>query len=463
MRTVSIHWLSLFLAVVGGISALLLIPTSTGHSQGLVCSAFGGGPPFNFQTYEATSDRQPYLLAQQLAAQNLLFPNDPDFAFDELLVGPVDARRPAAQPAVPVQLLNAIGWIESQLIQASPRVPYESVGDVLISSSCAYGLMQVASSFNNTGGIPTRRESLAGSHYAYNIAAGVRVLADKWNAEFFPIVGQSNNRLIESWYYATWAYNGWALSNHPAGVEVDPFRQLPYACDGPFNGYAYQELVFGCLSNPPSVDGVALWAPLDVRLPDLPTLAQFGGPLHPDAFFRGWSTVFTAPFTGADASRPFAEMNLPGPSAAIVPPQPNISPARAAAARAEILGQATLAVDQTELEVSVTDERTDRATITIRNTGAGLLVYRLVPQQEWLRIDVPAGVAVGSGVPLMAGAEADATILLDLRVSGLPEGLHQGSIMVEALLPDGTIDVVQVTVVVDKQGVARYEAGTPLS
>ena len=441
MKAAKFHWLSLVLAIVAGVSGLLLIPSSTGHSQGLVCSAFGGGPPFNFQTYEATVDRQPYLAAQQLASQNLLFPTDPAFAFNELLVGPVNARQPTPQPAVPVQLLNAIGWVESQLIQASPRVPYESVGDVLISSSCAYGLMQVASSFNNTGGIPTRSESLAGSHYAYNVAAGVRVLADKWNAEFFPVVGQSNHRIIESWYYATWAYNGWALSNHPAGVEVDPFRQLPYACDGPFNGYAYQELVFGCLSNPPTVDGVALWQPLDVNLPDLPTLVQFGGPLHPDAFFRGWSTVFAAPFTGVDASRPFAEMNLPAPSAAIVPPQPTISPANAAAARATILGEAALAVDQTAVEVSVTEERTDQATITIQNTGTGLLVYRLVPQQEWIGVDVPAGIAVGSGVPLMAGAQANATISLDLRVAGLPEGLHEGSIMVEALLPNGVVDV----------------------
>ena len=78
-------------------------------------------------------------------------------------------------------------------------------------------------------------------------------------------------------------------------------------------------------------------------------------------------------------------------------------------------------------------------------------------------VDIPAGVAVGSGVPLMAGAQAEATILLDLRVAGLPEGLHQGSIMVEALLPNGVVDAVEITVVVDKQGVARYEAGTPLS
>ena len=46
---------------------------------------------------------------------------------------------------------------------------------------------------------------------------------------------------------------------------------------------------------------------------------------------------------------------------------------------------------------------------------------------------------------------------------GLPEGLHQGSIIVEAILPNGEVVATTVVVVVDKQGVPRYRAGTPIS
>jgi hypothetical protein len=46
---------------------------------------------------------------------------------------------------------------------------------------------------------------------------------------------------------------------------------------------------------------------------------------------------------------------------------------------------------------------------------------------------------------------------------GLAEGLHQGSIIVEALLPNGVVMQETVVVLVDKQGVPRYEAGRPVS
>ncbi|HJN92265.1 MAG TPA: hypothetical protein QGF05_06025, partial [Dehalococcoidia bacterium] len=257
-----------------GIVVLLLLTFSAAnraHGQGLVCTAFGGGPPYAFETYEATRDRVPYLTAQQLAATNQLFSAGSDFALQEIEVGPFGEREPLQEATIPVPLLNAIGWIESRLNQASIGVPYEGVGSVLISPSCAYGLMQVASFFSNNADAPSVGEALVGSHYAYNIAEGARILVAKWNAEFFPQIGSSNPFFVESWYYATWAYNGWAFVNHPAGTEVDPFR-TPYDCDGPFNGYPYQELVLGCVQNPPAPDDVPLWEPFPVELPNLAAL-----------------------------------------------------------------------------------------------------------------------------------------------------------------------------------------------
>ena len=45
-------------------------PGQQQQASGLVCSAFGGGPPYNFGTYEATRDRAPYLTAQRLAERS---------------------------------------------------------------------------------------------------------------------------------------------------------------------------------------------------------------------------------------------------------------------------------------------------------------------------------------------------------------------------------------------------------
>ena len=429
---------------------------------GIVCSAFGGGPPYEFDAYEATRDRVPYLEAQRLAAvDQLLLPGDA-FALQAITTGRFGARTETAGATIPAQLLHAIGWIESRLTQARLGVPFEGVGPVLISPSCAYGLMQVASFFSNGGDVPSSLESLVGTHYAYNVAAGAQILVDKWNQEFFPQVGDADPLRIESWYYATWAYNGWAFVNHPAGTEVDPFR-TPYDCAAPFNGYPYQELVFGCVENPPSVDGVQLWDALNLRLPDLGTLAVAQGPLDVDVYFDGWASVFAAPFTDEEASSPFAGMNMGRPAGATIVAPPRFSTETAAQHRASIFALPELTVGESVIELVATEQGLESGTITIRNAGSGLLVYRLIPSVDWLALSVPAGIAVGSGVPLLASQTVEASIVLTPDADGLPEGLHQGSVVVEALLPDGAVVRETVVVLVDKQGVPRYEAGRPVS
>ena len=430
--------------------------------SGFVCSAFGGGPPYAFETYEATRERAPYLSAQRLAAVNALLPNDAVFALPPIETGPAAQRTAQPGPVIPDRLLHAIGWIESRLNQAAIDVPYESTGAALISSSCAYGLMQVASFFSNGGDVPSRAEALAGTHYAYNVAAGAQILAEKWNGDLFPVVGLGQPEFVEAWYFATWAYNGWATSNHPAGPDVDPFRTLPYDCEGPFNGYAYQELVLGCLVNPPTVDGVPLWPALDVQLPDLATLAQPGGPLDLEHFFVGWATLLSAPFTGLAVARPFEAMNAPLPPGALPYRAPETTVASALAARRAILGAPQASVDTTPLRLSVTDDVVQMATLSIQNSGDGLLVYRLAPDREWIRVSIDAGIAVGAPPSVIPGGTG-ATIRVQAAAEGLPAGVYQGTIIVEALLPDGTVQSMSVTVVLDKQGVPRYAAGEPQS
>ena len=87
--------------------------------------------------YEATRDRLPYLEAQRLAGLNLLLPPSDPFALQAITSGDFGAREELEGATIPVTLLHAIGWIESRLNQARLGVPYEGVGPVLISPSCA--------------------------------------------------------------------------------------------------------------------------------------------------------------------------------------------------------------------------------------------------------------------------------------------------------------------------------------
>ena len=371
---------ALLAAMVAG---LVAVPARTpAHAQaandggGRVCSDFGGGPPYRFETYEATRDRAPYLSAQRLAAVDALLPSDPVFALPATESGPAHQRVEQPDGWIPDVLLHAMAWVESRLNQAAIGVPYERSGPVVISSSCAYGLMQVASWFSNHGDVPSRAEALAGTHYAYNIAAGASILVEKWNEDVFPVVGLGQREFIESWYYALWAYNGWATSNHPAGPEVDPFRALPYDCDGPYNGYTYQELVIGCLINPPSLNGRPLWPALPVQHPDLATLAQPGGPLDPEHFFAGRRRRLARPFDAMNAPLP--------PDAAPYEPAP-LDDAAAESARQAIFGAPRADVDARPLELGPGGEVVRPLSFSIRNLGSGLLVYRLVPQMRGCR------------------------------------------------------------------------------
>ena len=177
------------------------------------CPYSGGGPPFTLQSFEADKDRQLYLDALQLAASNQLFPDDEDFQLPMLTVGANRIEDPSA--TIPPQILYAIAWIESKIAQAPWEVDWNSLGPPLISFDCGYGIMQITSTIHNDGGLPSRYEALVGAHFAYNIAAGARILAEKWNDPFFPIVGDHDPRYVESWYYALWAYNGWAGDQPP--------------------------------------------------------------------------------------------------------------------------------------------------------------------------------------------------------------------------------------------------------
>jgi hypothetical protein len=104
----------------------------------------------------------------------------------------------AARRRVPPYLLKAIAWQESKWRQ------FYSDGSLVLSGSCAIGVMQVLAS----GGFD--RYKLA-TDYRYNVDAGAQVLAAKMSASSANVprsLGSDDRRVAENWYRATYRYNG---------------------------------------------------------------------------------------------------------------------------------------------------------------------------------------------------------------------------------------------------------------
>ena len=428
---------------------------ASSHAAPTSCPYSGGGPPFSLQSFEADRARTLYQNAQLLAAANQLFPDDEDFQLPPLVMG--EQRREDPTATIPPEILFAIGWIESKSNQTSIEVPYGDLGPALISFDCGYGLMQVTSSIINDGGLPSRYEALVGTHFAYNIAAGARILAEKWNDPFFPSVGARDPAYIESWYYALWGYNGWAGVNHPMHPSNDPFRS-PYRCnDIARNGYPYQELVLGCIINPPVVDGNRLWNPLDLALPDLSTLTASGSPLDLEVFYAGQDSIYLQ-IPGGEFS-PFAEMDMALPAGA--QPRPSADIGQLAALRNEVLGEPVVRVNSEELELTSSQLQSGDVPFEIHNDGSGLLAWRIVDAPSWLDFDFQAGVALGT-YPAGKGVQSS-RLSLTAAAGGVPEGSHRGQITFAFEFPDGQRQTQSVAISLDKRGAASYEAGRPQS
>ncbi len=126
----------------------------------------------------------------------------------------------ALKRGIPALLLKGIARVESVYKQfnsdGSPKICGTSIG-----------LMQI----NNVhGGYDNYRLKY---DIMYNIEAGADVLLNKWSMSAYEQVSRVGNmdpNILENWYFALWAYNGWAQSNNPVS---------PYA-----KKYTYQQLIY---------------------------------------------------------------------------------------------------------------------------------------------------------------------------------------------------------------------------
>ena len=186
--------------------------------------------------------------------------------------------------------------------QTTRDAPFGGIGPALISFDCGHGIMQVTSGMTvplGDDGRASPEQLLVATHYAYNIARGAAILADKWNAapEYRPIAGtdtDSDPSIVENWYFAVWSYNGFTgpgakRSNHPMDPVYGAWPRTPYSCGAANDGYGhnrgsypYQELVWGCATRPPVVDGRQLWATVrsESSRPERRPLAQSAAALE---------------------------------------------------------------------------------------------------------------------------------------------------------------------------------------
>ena len=389
--------------------------------------------PFTPTSYEDLKDRQLFLNTIDLASFNLLFPGDPYFGLPDLKVGNRQTRH-TETGKIPPAILKAIAWIESSITQGGADVPFGSIGPALISFDCGHGITQVTSGMTLPAGENGRgspEQALVATHFAYNIARGAVILANKWNEapDTRPIAGIDTNGhpgVMENWYFAVWSYNGFTgpganRSNHPLDPIYGSWPRAAYSCGTQGDGkghnrgnYPYQELVFGCATNPPAVDGRQLWQAQPISLPDLNNPA-YKNALKLDNFVY-----------------PYAKMDMPSPQPLHVdttaPPNP--------ALRSTILGSPMLQLSQPIAKIGFApDSGSTSEVINIVNMGSGVLAWYAVPSVPWLSVTPYTGIAAGPDLRCTPNSPCDKAGHMELTVdsSKAPPGRSTASVTIKAL------------------------------
>ncbi|MFI6458685.1 hypothetical protein ACIBF6_44965 [Streptosporangium amethystogenes] len=247
-------------------------------------------------------------------------PRQIEWAIDQAVRGYLNPQRPAGwmnlgMPAytpqglfnwtalegggfVPAQVMLGVAAQESNLSQASSNVLPGETGNALIGNyygrnvynstpsddwdvdwseaDCGYGITQVTDGMRlagrEDGGVPAfpyQTQRAVALDFAANIAAGVRILQQKWNETRRAglTVNNGNAAKIENWFYAVWAYNsgfypntgnnspwgvGWV--NNPANprypADRAPFLNDTYDDARHPQDWPYPEKVLGWAGHP---------------------------------------------------------------------------------------------------------------------------------------------------------------------------------------------------------------------
>ena len=395
--------------------------------------------PFAF---EAEAERASYLATIEAASVDALFPGDPYFGVPALEAGSREARVDGAGGyRLPATILKAIAWEESALTMASRATPFLSTGPALVSFDCGHGVMQITTGMTvplGEGSQATDRQVNVATHYAYNITRGAVILAEKWNQapEDRPIAGSDSGgdpAVVENWYFAVWGYNGFTgpgsnSSNHPLDPGRSAWPRPAYQCDGSQarNSYPYQELIWGCMANPPVRAGAALWAPLPASQPDF-TQPQYLLPLA----IKNWAY-------------PYSAMDMPTPQPAHTDVVPSVAPDF----RQRTLASPSLGLSTSSVTVRLDGTPQDaRAEVMLHNSGTGILSWAATADENWIVIDPPAGVALGGDLgcqPPECSATAELTITVNPTL--LPQASAIGIVTITPTNASGSARTLRVEV-----------------
>ena len=113
---------------------------------------------------------------------------------------------------IPPVLLKAVVWMETGWKQytldpttGQPLLDQPLIGD----DGLGIGIMQV-SCYDPDDTVTVDRLK---NDLDYNLEVGCQILNQKWRAN--PKIGNGDRDVLENWYFAVWAYNGWCSSNNP--------------------------------------------------------------------------------------------------------------------------------------------------------------------------------------------------------------------------------------------------------
>ncbi|MBI2765081.1 MAG: hypothetical protein HYX53_04125 [Chloroflexi bacterium] len=469
------------LARAGLLGALVAIVIGSGMAQfARRASACGDAGPYDFDTWEAEDYLARYGRAIELATAGKLLPNaynlsttnEPiDVRFQGLLKGPRATRTKTADKTlvVPPTIFKAIAWVESDLGDgwgnAASTVPYGGVGPVLRSGDCGYGMAQITSTMGNATGVPSARQAIIGTDYLFNIAEGVRILADKWNSapNYRPIAGTGDPAALEDWYFAIWSYNGFAFSNHPLNPNKDPLRGDVWSCGDPKapgagvfkrSDYTYQELVYGCMRNPPTKNGKLVWPVQTFEAPKM-AFEAVAKAFQPETYDACDALSFVGGCPAMDYPTTIPEL-----SAVTHRDTTTVIDSGEAAS---FLGDPRLAYSgpTTMALTAYKDGTATSGTVTVQNLGKGIGPYRIRTSAPWIVVRHPTdpplrtldgGVVVGQELdvvltkaPRTTQKGYISTLQITLNTSLLPPGSSSGKVWIEPLLGGGGAFEVTIT------------------
>ncbi len=121
----------------------------------------------------------------------------------------------ALKRGIPSVILKSIARVESIYQQFRPD------GKVFRGSSGEIGLMQI---YNKYGYYDSNRLKY---DIDYNIEISAEILLQKWAN--YGQIGNMDPNILENWYFALWAYNGWSSVNNPnTGKKKNTYQELIY-------------------------------------------------------------------------------------------------------------------------------------------------------------------------------------------------------------------------------------------